>query len=130
MLRLALSPAGGFQIANATIEVGGVRSFAVEGEELVLTGVEARVLASVVFAAVDDGGANGGDNGTGGGDAGTGGGVTDEASSSGDLATTGADTATTWVLTGLASVLIAGAAGLFWLRRRSTQGTTQGMTEA
>ncbi|MFB6610583.1 LamG-like jellyroll fold domain-containing protein [Agromyces sp. NPDC056379] len=123
VVRLSLTPASGFQIADSAISVTGVESFAIDGEELVLTGVESRVIASVVFAAVDAGG----DGGAGGGDAGgtgsTGGDNTGSGSAgstgSDGLATTGWDAARSWALTGFAVALLAGAAGLFWLRRRT-----------
>ena len=71
-LRLALKPAAGFQIKDAVIDVTGADSFAVSGEELVLTGVQGKVLVSVAFAKVVDGGPGDGGPGDGDGDGGPG----------------------------------------------------------
>ena len=124
-VRLALTPAGGFQIKGATVTVSGVESFAIEGTELVLTGVESRVLASVEFAAVDDGGPGEGGPGEGGnGNGGNGNGGTGTkpgtGGSSDPLATTGADGAIAWVWTGLAATLLGAGLWLLRLRRRSS----------
>jgi LPXTG-motif cell wall-anchored protein len=125
VVRLALAPADGFRIEGSTVAVSGVTSFAIEGSELVLTGVQSRVLASVEFAQVDDGGpgegGNGGTDGNGNGGTGNGGTGTkpgsDDASKA--LATTGADAAMGWVWAGLAATLLAAGAWLLRLRRRS-----------
>ncbi|WP_325092301.1 LamG domain-containing protein, partial [Leucobacter sp. M11] len=68
-IRFALTPASGFRIADSVVEVSGAEAFAIEGEELVLRGVQGRVSAAVTFAAVVDGGP--GDGGTTPGDGGT-----------------------------------------------------------
>lgn len=124
VVRLALAPADGFRIAGSTVTVSGVASFAVEGSELVLTGVESRVLASVEFALADDGGPGEGGNGNGGtgnGNTGNGGTGTNPGSdeSSNTLATTGAEATMGWVWTGLAATLLAAGVWLLRLRRRS-----------
>ncbi|MFJ2533564.1 LamG domain-containing protein [Microbacterium maritypicum] len=122
-VRLTLTPAAGFRIAGSTVTASGVDSFAIEGSDLVLTGVQSRVLASVEFAAVDAGTpGEGGDGGTGNGSPGDGHGTDTKpgADSSPDpLATTGADGTIGWVWTGLALTLLAAGAWLFHLRRRS-----------
>lgn len=123
-VRLALTPARGFQIKGATVTVSGVESFAIEGAELVLTGVESRVLASVEFAAGDAGGPGEGGPGEGGpGEGGNGNGGTGTKPAPGGasepLATTGADGAIGWVWTGLAATLLAAGVWLLRLRRRS-----------
>ncbi|WP_235562514.1 LamG domain-containing protein [Microbacterium sp. Root1433D1] len=122
-VRLTLTPAAGFRIAGSTVTASGVDSFAIEGSDLVLTGVQSRVLASVEFAAVDAGTpGEDGDGGTGNGSPGDGHGTDTNpgADSSPDpLATTGADGTIGWVWTGLALTLLAAGAWLFHLRRRS-----------
>lgn len=122
-MRLTLTPAAGFRIAGSTVTASGVDSFAIEGSDLVLTGVQSRVLASVEFAAVDAGTpGEDGDGGTGNGSPGDGHGTDTNpgADSSPDpLATTGADGTIGWVWTGLALTLLAAGAWLFHLRRRS-----------
>ncbi|GAA1147444.1 hypothetical protein GCM10009651_35180 [Microbacterium natoriense] len=123
-IRLALSPAKGFRVEGSTVTVSGVASYAIEGAELVLRGVEGRVLASVDFAAAGDGGPGPGDGDGGtGGDPGTGTkpgtGTTPGAGSSGDLATTGADGVLGWTLTGLAAALLAAGTALFVRRGRA-----------
>lgn len=144
-VRLALAPAAGFQIADADIAVTGAESFAVAGEELVLSGVNGKVLVSVAFAAIEDGGENGGNTGgengenggntggeNGGNTGGNSGGDTDSgnAGSGGDagtqpaggaLAETGGNALTSWALAGGAAALLAAAAGVFGLRRARKQ---------
>ncbi len=146
-IRLALAPAAGFQIADSEVTASGVESFAIEGEELVLRGVEGRVLASVAFAVAEDetGGETGGENGgntggenggnTGGNTGGENGGTSDggtggsaESGSAGSrpgaggaLAATGGAPATSWALAGGAAALLAAAAGVFGLRRARRQ---------
>lgn len=133
-VRLALAPAAGFQIEDARIDVSGAESFAVAGEELVLTGVSGRVLAVVEFAAVVDGGPGDGGPGDGGpgdggpggpGDGGPGDGGPGDGAGKGSgapggdrLAASGGDPAVSWVLAGAASALLAAAGGAFWLRTR------------
>ncbi len=124
-IRLALDPADGFRIEGSTVTVSGVDGYAIEGSELVLTGVRGRVLASVDFATVDDGGPGegGGDGGPGeGGSNGGGSGGGSKPGSGGtsdDLATTGGDAALGWTLAGVAGALLAVGGGLIGLRRRA-----------
>mgnify|MGYP001610556622 CR=1 FL=1 len=128
MVRLALAPADGFRVEDSTVTVSGVESFAIEGSDLVLTGVASRVLVSVDFAADDTGPGEGGPGEGGPGEGGPGEGGTAEGGnvnggtddSSGNLATTGADGAMAWVWTGFAVTLLGAGAWLLHVRRRST----------
>lgn len=122
-VRLSLTPAEGFQTKGSTVTVSGVESFAIDGAELVLTGVASRVLATVEFATVDDGGPGEGGPGEGGpGESGIGNGGTGTKPGAGGatdpLATTGADSTIGWVWTGLAATLLAAGLWLLRLRRR------------
>ena len=65
-IRDRLTPASGYRTTDAEITVSGAERFETRGEQLVISGVQQRVLVSVTFAsASSEGGSDGGSNGTG-----------------------------------------------------------------
>lgn len=120
-LTLQLAPEGGYSVANAEVTVSGAEGFEVEGEQLVISGVQQRVLVSVTFAQSVGSGADGGSSGSGGGNAGSGsgGGTAGSGTGSaggaqgGQLTNTGSSSPVGWGLGALTALALGGATVLF-----------------